>query len=103
MRTTSTAIAQPATNHREFFDWDVALDDVLALHQAEIEKTGLSAITQPATLDAGPALLGRLRESTARWRSAQPYEALLEEDVRSVVGIKWGYLGRRLVRLLTMT
>jgi hypothetical protein len=98
---TSTATAQPATNHREFLAWDVGLPETVARHKAQIAQTRLEAIVQPATLDGATALVSRLRDSTARWRQAQPYHELLERDVRAIVGKKWKYLGPTLVRLLT--
>ena len=100
---TSAATAQPPTNHREFLGWDVGVADVVARHKARIAQSGKSAIAQPATLEAAPAVVNRLREATARWRSAQPPNALLEQDVRALVGNKWKYLGPTLVRLLTST
>jgi len=99
--TSSTATAQPPTNHREFLGWDVGLTEVVARHKAQIAQSGRSAIVQPATLEAAPAVVSRLREATARWRSAQPPNALLEQDVRALVGNKWKYLGPTLVRLLS--
>jgi hypothetical protein len=97
---TSTATAQPPTNHREFLGWDVGFVDVVARHKAQIAQSGTSAIVQPATLEAAPAVVSRLREATARWRRAQPPNALLEQDVRALVGKKWKYVGPTLVRLL---
>jgi len=97
---TSTATAQPPTNHREFLAWDVGLPETVARHNAQIAQTRLAAIVQPATLDGATALVSRLRDSTARWRQAQPYHELLERDVRAIVGNKWKYLGPTLVRLL---
>lgn len=101
--TTATATAQPSTNHREFLGWDVGLNDVVARHKAQIAQSGKSAIVQAARLEAAPAVVSRLRAATARWRSAQPPNALLEQDVRGLVGDKWKYLGPTLVRLLTST
>ena len=98
--TTGTATAQPAINHRVWLEWDVGLGETLRRHQAQIAEQRAVATQQAATLDAGPALVGRLRDRTARWRAAQPPAELLEADVRGLVGDNWDYIGPTVVQLL---
>jgi len=98
--TTGTATAQPATNHRMWLEWDIGLAETLRRHQAQLTGKGGAATEQAATIEAGPALVGRLRERTARWRASRPPRELLEEDVRGLVGDHWDYLGPTVVRLL---
>jgi hypothetical protein len=97
----STALAQPPTNHRAFGEWDDGLATTIERHRALLAGEGMTARGQDASLDAGPALVGRLRNSTARWRAAQPHQELLERDVRAVVEDKWEYLGPTVLRLMS--
>jgi len=99
--TTSTALVQPPTNHSAFGEWDDGLVTTFGRHRALLAGEGMTALRQDASLDAGPALVGRLRDSTARWRTAQPQQQLLERDVRALVGDKWEYLGPTVLRLMS--
>lgn len=95
-----TGTAQPPTQHRDFFGWGVGLAETLRRHQAQITNSGVTAVSQPATLETGPALVSRLREHAARWRAAQPPAELLQADVRALTGDKFDYVGPPLLRLL---
>jgi len=92
--------AQPPSHHRDFFEWGVGLGETLRRHQAQITRSGAAVLRQPPTLEAGPALVRRLREHATRWRATQPPAELLEQDVRVVTGDKWDYVGPRLLALL---
>jgi len=45
--------------------------ETLRRHQAQITRSGAAVLRQPPTLEAGPALVRRLREHATRWRATQ--------------------------------
>lgn len=93
-----TSVTQPPTHHRTFCDWNDGLATVLGRHRAMLLSTGATAIEQAATLDAGPALVRRLREDTSRWRASQPRGPLLEQDVQSLLGETYSVIGKQVIR-----
>lgn len=99
--TTSTALAQPPMTHRTFCEWNDGLVATIGRHRGMLAEARATAVRQARDLDAGPALVTRLRDSAARWRATQPQRALLEQDVRALVGNKWRYVGRTVVRLMS--
>ena len=99
----SRTLARPPSVHRTFLGWSDGLARVLEQHRAHVAQGasgGGAALRRVERIDEAVALLGRMRESTARWRASQPPAALLEEDVRLVLQERSEDLGPHLVRLM---
>jgi type II secretory pathway pseudopilin PulG len=97
-------LARPQAVHRAFYPWNEGLARVLQYHvsqTAQASSGGRSALRRVEEIDEAVALLGRLRETGARWRASQPRKALLEEDVRSLLQERFADLGRPLIELMT--
>ena len=70
----------------------------LAAHKQRVAAvTGLHTVR---TLDELQATLGRLRERTIDWRAAQSPDALLDADLRSILGPRYDDLGPLLAKKL---
>ncbi len=97
----STALAKPPTNHRQFCDWGDGLMTIIGRHRAMLVSAAAMPVQQPTNLDAGPAIVRRLRDGTAQWRATQPADELIEQDVRSLLGKRFPVIGRQVVRSVT--
>ena len=98
-----TSLAGPPFVHRTHLDWGEGLARVAERHRAEATpgSGGRSALRRVEQLDEAVALLGRLRESGARWRASQPPADLLEADVRSVLQERFSELGPLVMKLMS--
>jgi hypothetical protein len=83
--TPGPALARPPNVQREIVRWG---DGAAAALQQHLALVGAQAhqLRRVETADDATALLARLRETTARWRAAQPQAALLEQDLRAILG-----------------
>lgn len=97
----STALAKPPANHRQFCDWGDGLMTIIGRHRAMLVSAAAMPVQQPTTLDAGPAIVRRLRDGTAQWRATQPADELIEQDVRSLLGKTFPVIGRQVIRSVT--
>ena|SRR5690348_3159857 len=98
-----TSLARPPFVHRTYQDWGEGLAGVFEKHRAEVtlgtNRNG--ALRRVEQLDEAVTLLGRLRESSARWRASQPPLALLEADVHSVLQERFSELGPLVIKLMS--
>lgn len=69
--------------------------EVFAAHRARIAKTGATPIPI-RTIDELATFQTELSERTARWRATQDREALLEADLRSILGPRYARMGKRI-------
>src|SRR6266536_2052271 len=80
---------------------DGGLMTIIGRHRAMLVSAAAMPVPEPTTLDAGPAIVRRLRDSTARWRASQPAGELLDEDVRNLLGKTYAVIGRQVIRSVT--
>ena len=69
--------------------------EVFAAHRARIAKAGATPVSI-RTIDELATLQTELCERNARWRATQDAEALLEADLRSILGARYARLGHRI-------
>jgi len=96
-----TALAQPPMIHRTYCEWSDGVTTTLGRHRAVFMSVGATLVEQPVTLEEAPAIVGRLRDTTARWRGSQPPADLLEQDVQALLGDTFALIGRQVIRALT--
>ena len=70
-------------------------------HRSAIASAGATCELRRANdLSAAVALAGRLRTAVSDWRSSQPEDELLVQDLRSILEDRFDELGPSLLRLL---
>jgi hypothetical protein len=80
--------------------WDEGLDATLERHRAAVERMGA-----PLAVDGLEGSLGgmdALKAHVGEWRAAQDPAALLEADVRKILGDRFRDLGETVVRLVRL-
>ena len=93
------SIAEPPTVHRQAVAADLSHRDAVAKH-VELTHTATSPLIEITTLDELIAQLDRGRAETARWREGQPPDALLDADLRAVLGDGYARSGEAWIRRL---
>jgi hypothetical protein len=91
-------LACPPSYTRQDVPLRSSLADVVAKHRALVARApGLVAC---ADLDAVTSELDRMREHVLAWREAQPPQALIDADVRAILGARFDRIRPTLVRRL---
>ncbi|HEX6589596.1 MAG TPA: hypothetical protein VF039_11270 [Longimicrobiales bacterium] len=80
--------------------WEEGLDAALDGQRAAV--TAMAAPVRVTDLDGAIASLHRLKEHTNAWRTQQDPDALLEADVRNIVGDRYDELGEPVMALVAM-
>ena len=80
--------------------WEDGLD--LALDGQRASVAAMAAPIRVTDLEGAIASLHRLKEHTNQWRTQQDPDALLEADVRNIVGDRYDELGEPVMALVAM-
>jgi len=93
-------LSAPPWAHREVVAYQRGVEGALERHRARVAAvTGAMRVTTVAELQAE---LARVRGMTIAWRQAQPPAALLDADLRSMLGRHYDTLGARLAKRLAV-
>lgn len=92
-------LARPEAIHLQAFPPSRGLGEVVGAHREACRALGAppAPLSRAADADAAQNLVRRMRAHGAAWRGSQPYEALLEEDVRAIAGVRFYALGPTLM------
>jgi hypothetical protein len=94
------SVAAPPFTHREDLPTSRTVAGVIAQHRERV--TSAKGLLRVTTLGELQTELQRIRATTIAWRQTQSPGALLDKDLRSLLGARYDKLGARLAKRLAV-
>jgi hypothetical protein len=88
--------AQPPMIKRALCPWSDGMAKQLEMLRGLVPASQAATLTQVTSLDEATSLLTRLQAAKAKWRAAQPADALLDLDLRAILRERYDELGPKL-------
>jgi hypothetical protein len=97
--TPGLSLASPPNVHRQIVRWGDGTASALQHHLALVGAQAHD-LRRVETVNDATALLARLREGAATWRAEQSQAALLEQDLRAILGDRYDRVAPRVRQAL---